>query len=41
MNQGSPYNVTTSERTLSLFTGQITFTNQAYKESPKAKGVKL
>jgi len=36
-----PYNVTTSERTLSVFRRQITFSNQAYKKSPRAEGVRL
>jgi len=33
--------VTTSERILSVFIGQITFSNQAYKKSPRAEGVRL
>jgi hypothetical protein len=27
--------------TLSVFIGQITFSNQAYKKSPRAEGVRL
>jgi hypothetical protein len=33
--------VTTSERILSVFIGQITFSNQACKKSPRAEGVRL
>jgi len=33
--------VTTSQRILSVFIGQITCSNQASKKSPKAKGVRL
>jgi hypothetical protein len=36
-----PYDVRTSERTLSVFIGQITFSNQAYKKSHRAQGVRL
>ncbi len=36
-----PYNVRTSERTLSVFIGQITFSNQPYKKSRRAQGVRL
>jgi hypothetical protein len=36
-----PYNLRTSERTLSVFIGQITFSNQAYKKSPRAQDVRL
>jgi hypothetical protein len=36
-----PYNVTTSERTLSVLIGQITFSNQSYEKSPRAQGVRL
>jgi len=35
------YNVRTSETTLSVFIGQITFSNQAYKKSPRAEDVGL
>jgi hypothetical protein len=31
--------VTTWERTLSVFIGQITFCNQAYKKSPRARAL--
>jgi hypothetical protein len=31
----------TSERTLNVFIGQITFSNQAYNKSPRAEGVRL
>jgi hypothetical protein len=33
--------VTTSERILHVFIGQITFSNQAYKKSPRAEVVRL
>jgi hypothetical protein len=33
--------VTTSERILSVFIGQITFSNQAYKKNPRTEGVRL
>jgi hypothetical protein len=33
--------VTTSERILSVFVGQVTFSNQAYKKSPRAECVRL
>jgi len=33
--------VTTSERILSVFAGQITFSIQHYKKSPRVKGVRL
>jgi hypothetical protein len=33
--------VTTWERTLSVYIGQITFSNQAYKKSPRTEGVRL
>jgi hypothetical protein len=33
--------ITTSERILSVFIGQITFSNQACKKSPRAEGVRL
>jgi len=33
--------VTTSERILSAFIGQIIFSNQACKKSPRAEGVRL
>ncbi len=33
--------VTILERILSVFMGQITFSNEAYKKSPKAEGVRL
>ncbi len=33
--------VTTLERILSVFIGQTTFSNQAYKKSPRAEGVRL
>jgi hypothetical protein len=36
-----PYNVRTSETTLSVFIGQITLSNQAYKKSPRAEDVGL
>jgi endonuclease I len=38
-----PYNIRTSERTLSvfIFIGQITVSNRAYKKSPRAEGVRL
>jgi hypothetical protein len=36
-----PYNVTTSERTLSVLIGQITFSNRSYEKSPRAQGVRL
>ncbi len=39
--KGSAKTITTSERILSVFIKQITFSNQAYKKSPRAKGVRL
>jgi hypothetical protein len=38
---GSANYVTTSDRTLSVFIGEITFSNQAYKKSLRAEGVRL
>jgi hypothetical protein len=39
--RGGAISATSSERILTVFIGQITFNNQAYKKSPRVEGVRL
>ncbi len=40
-DRGGAISVTTSERILNVYIGQITFNNQAHKKSPRVEGVRL